>query len=101
MKSQRSFFAVLFATFLIAFLSLNTSASAQTSINDLLKSKSSSANGSLVSTEQVRAELLAWAPEGVQAGKPVWLGLQLAHQPDWHTYYQRVVCAGEQKSLPA
>ena len=42
----------------------------------------------MVSTEQVRAELLAWAPEGVEAGKPVWLGLQLAHQPDWHTYWK-------------
>lgn len=42
----------------------------------------------VVSTEQVRAELLAWAPEGVEAGKPVWLGLQLAHQPEWHTYWK-------------
>jgi thiol:disulfide interchange protein DsbD len=42
----------------------------------------------VVTTEQVRAELLAWAPEGVEAGKPVWLGLQLAHQPDWHTYWK-------------
>ncbi|MEO7232413.1 MAG: thioredoxin family protein [Polaromonas sp.] len=45
-------------------------------------------NSPVVSTEQVRAELLAWAPEGVEAGKPVWLGLQLAHQPDWHTYWK-------------
>jgi thiol:disulfide interchange protein/DsbC/DsbD-like thiol-disulfide interchange protein len=44
--------------------------------------------GPVVSTEQVRAELLAWAPEGIEAGKPVWLGLQLAHQPDWHTYWK-------------
>ena len=42
----------------------------------------------VVTTEQVRAELLAWAPEGVEAGKPVWLGLQLAHQPEWHTYWK-------------
>ena len=42
----------------------------------------------VVTTGQVRAELLAWAPEGVEAGKPVWLGLQLAHQPDWHTYWK-------------
>ncbi len=41
----------------------------------------------MVTTPQVRAELLAWAPEGVEAGKPVWLGLQLAHQPEWHTYW--------------
>ena len=44
--------------------------------------------GAVVTTEQVRAELLAWAPEGVEAGKPVWLGLQLAHQPEWHTYWK-------------
>ncbi|CAM3425537.1 thioredoxin family protein [Polaromonas hydrogenivorans] len=42
----------------------------------------------MVTTEQVRAELLAWAPEGVEPGKPVWLGLQLAHQPEWHTYWK-------------
>lgn len=42
----------------------------------------------MVTTDQVRAELLAWAPEGVEAGKPVWLGLQLAHQPEWHTYWK-------------
>lgn len=42
----------------------------------------------MVSTDQVRAELLAWAPDGVEAGKPVWLGLQLAHIPEWHTYWK-------------
>jgi thiol:disulfide interchange protein DsbD len=42
----------------------------------------------VVTTERVRAELLAHAPEGVQAGKPVWVGLQLAHQPEWHTYWK-------------
>ena len=45
-------------------------------------------HGAVVSTGEVRAELLAWAPEGVEAGKPVWLGLQLAHQPEWHTYWK-------------
>ena len=42
----------------------------------------------VVTTDQVRAELLAWAPEGVEPGKPVWLGLQLAHIPQWHTYWK-------------
>lgn len=41
-----------------------------------------------VITERVRAELLAHAPEGVEPGKPVWVGLQLAHQPEWHTYWK-------------
>ena len=28
------------------------------------------------------------APDGVEAGKSVWLGLQLTHQPEWHTYWK-------------
>lgn len=44
--------------------------------------------GAIVQTPQVQAELLAHAPEGVEPGKPVWLGLKLAHQPHWHTYWK-------------
>lgn len=46
------------------------------------------AQDSVVTTERVRAELLAHAPDGVQPGKPLWLGLQLTHQPEWHTYWK-------------
>ena len=42
----------------------------------------------VVVTEQVRAELLAHAPRGLGAGRTVWLGLQIKHQPDWHTYWK-------------
>ena len=42
----------------------------------------------VVKTEQVRAELLVHAPQGLQAGQTFWLGLQIEHQPDWHTYWQ-------------
>jgi thiol:disulfide interchange protein DsbD len=42
----------------------------------------------LVKTEQVQAELVAHAPEGVVPGKPLWLGLKLQHQPEWHTYWK-------------
>ena len=42
----------------------------------------------VVTTAQVRAELLAHAPDGADPGKTVWLGLQLTHQPDWHTYWK-------------
>ncbi|PZO15547.1 MAG: protein-disulfide reductase [Burkholderiales bacterium] len=42
----------------------------------------------VVVTERTRAELLAHAPEGVEPGKPVWVGLQLAHQPEWHSYWK-------------
>jgi thiol:disulfide interchange protein DsbD len=44
--------------------------------------------GSSVKTDQVMAELLAHAPQGVQAGQTFWLGLQITHQPHWHTYWQ-------------
>ena len=27
-------------------------------------------------------------PDGVTPGQPVWVGLQLAHQPEWHTYWK-------------
>ncbi len=42
----------------------------------------------VVTTPQVRAELVAHAPEGVAPGKPVWLGLKIEHQPHWHTYWK-------------
>lgn len=42
----------------------------------------------VVSTDRVRAELLAHAPEGIEPGKPVWVGLQIRHQPEWHTYWK-------------
>lgn len=42
----------------------------------------------VATTERVRAELMAHAPQGVEPGKPVWVGLQLAHQPEWHTYWK-------------
>jgi len=42
----------------------------------------------VVSTPQLRAELLAHAPQGVQARQPLWVGLQLTHQPEWHTYWR-------------
>ena len=45
------------------------------------------ADKAVVTTEHVRAELLAHAPEGLAAGKPVWLGLQIRHKPEWHTYW--------------
>ncbi len=77
-----NFQRLAYATFLIAACALSTGARAQKSLI------SQTAASSIVSTEQVRAELLAWAPDGVAPGKPVWLGLQLAHQPEWHTYWK-------------
>ena len=36
----------------------------------------------------MRAELMAHAPDGADPGKTVWVGLQLTHQPEWHTYWK-------------
>jgi thiol:disulfide interchange protein DsbD len=47
-----------------------------------------SAKSAVVSTPQVRAELVAHAPDGVQPGKTFWLGLQLQHTREWHTYWR-------------
>jgi thiol:disulfide interchange protein/DsbC/DsbD-like thiol-disulfide interchange protein len=44
--------------------------------------------GAVVTTDQVRAELVAHAPEGVAPGKPLQLGLAITHQPKWHTYWK-------------
>ncbi|TAG25495.1 MAG: protein-disulfide reductase [Burkholderiales bacterium] len=61
--------------------------------------------GAVVTTPQVRAELLAYAPDGVGAGKQVWVGLQITHQPEWHTYWKNSGDSGQptdmQWTLPA
>jgi thiol:disulfide interchange protein/DsbC/DsbD-like thiol-disulfide interchange protein len=44
--------------------------------------------GAVVTTLQVRAELVAHAPQGVAPGQPLQLGLQITHQPHWHTYWK-------------
>ncbi|HYW55833.1 MAG TPA: thioredoxin family protein [Polaromonas sp.] len=77
-----TFKRIWFALLLIAGSTLSTWASAQNTFS--LKAGTSA----VVTTDQVRAELRAWAPDGVEPGKPVWLGLQLAHIPDWHTYWK-------------
>jgi DsbC/DsbD-like thiol-disulfide interchange protein/cytochrome c biogenesis protein CcdA len=46
------------------------------------------ATGAVVTTPQVRAELVAHAPEGIVPGKPLQLGLKIEHQPHWHTYWK-------------
>ncbi|MEJ8836512.1 protein-disulfide reductase DsbD family protein [Ramlibacter sp. AN1133] len=46
------------------------------------------ADKAVVTTEHVRAELLAHAPDGLEAGKPAWLGLKITHKPEWHTYWK-------------
>lgn len=70
------------ATVFIAACALSTGASAQ------LSPKPSHTGSSTVTTPHVQAELLAHAPQGVVPGQPLWVGLQITHQPDWHTYWK-------------
>jgi thiol:disulfide interchange protein DsbD len=56
-------------------------------------------SGSVVTTPQVRAELLAHAPEGVTPGKLLWLGLAIQHQPHWHSYWKNPGDSGLPTSL--
>jgi thiol:disulfide interchange protein len=88
MHFKRLLPAVLSAAFLIAAGAMPMVAGAQSTPFNLPGKNSHGAAASVVTTDQVRAELLAWAPEGVEPGKPVWVGLQLTHQPEWHTYWK-------------
>ena len=84
--SYRFFFRLLAALLFIAASAVSTGVSAQLSFNnDSLQAGTST---SVVTTPRVRAELVAYAPQGVAAGQPLWLGLQIAHQPGWHTYWK-------------
>ena len=75
-----------FTLLLIAASAFWTSAGAQ------FAPKSGTTDGrvgsSVVTTPYVRAELVAHAPQGVAPGQPLWLGLQITHQPEWHTYWK-------------
>ena len=53
-----------------------------------LPAKGGAATSAVVTTPHVRAELIAHAPQGVEPGQPLWLGLQITHQPEWHTYWK-------------
>jgi thiol:disulfide interchange protein len=44
--------------------------------------------GAVVKTDEVQAQLVAHAPDGVAPGKPLQLGLLLRHAPEWHTYWK-------------
>ncbi len=72
-----SFKRLAIAIYFIATCATTTGASAQ-----------NGPKSSVVTTDQVRAELMAYAPDGADPGKKVWLGLQLTHQPQWHTYWK-------------
>ncbi|MEJ8815926.1 thioredoxin family protein [Variovorax ureilyticus] len=50
--------------------------------------------GPVVTTPHVRAELIAHAPDGISPGTPAWVGLQITHQPEWHTYWKNAGDSG-------
>ncbi len=78
----------LFRTFiLIAACACSAGVSAQNVLKPVL------------SNELVRAELMAYAPQGVAAGKTVWVGLQLQHQNEWHTYWKNSGDSGQPTAL--
>ena len=92
---QRPSIKLLLAINLIAIQAINTPAKAQNTAQNGAQIGLNSTNKSVVTTERVRAELLAHAPQGVTASNDdkittntVWVGLQLAHQPHWHTYWK-------------
>ena len=70
------------AIFLIAAMLAGAGSWAQ------LPAKGGAATSAVVTTPHVRAELIAHAPQGVEPGQPLWLGLQITHQPEWHTYWK-------------
>jgi thiol:disulfide interchange protein/DsbC/DsbD-like thiol-disulfide interchange protein len=76
------------ALFFIAACALSMGASAQFGTKDTANSGLGSGSNSVVQTDQVRAELVAHAPQGLTPGAPIWLGLLLKHQPHWHTYWK-------------
>ena len=45
-------------------------------------------SAAVVENAQIRAELLAHAPQGLGPGRPFLLGLQLRHASGWHTYWK-------------
>ncbi len=92
----RSPLKTLFAIIFIASQAVNTLASAQ-----FVTEKGTKPVTSVVTTERVRAELMAHAPQGVVVNSDdkitpntVWVGLQLAHQPQWHTYWKNAGDSG-------
>jgi thiol:disulfide interchange protein len=90
-KYQQAAHQLFITLFLIAICLVFAPAHAQNSSTNLL----SAGAGSVVTTPQVRAELMAYAPDGVGVGKQVWVGLQITHQPQWHTYWKNSGDSGQ------
>ena len=91
MNAMRRFSTPLIAAIFIAASAWWTCAAAQ-----------NNAQSEVVRTDQVQAKLLAHAPQGVPIGQtpeaaaaqPVWVGLQITHAPEWHTYWKNAGDSG-------
>lgn len=91
MNAMRRFSTPLIAAIFIAASAWWTCAAAQ-----------NNSQSEVVRTDQVQAKLLAHAPQGVPIGRtpeaaaaqPVWVGLQITHAPEWHTYWKNAGDSG-------
>ncbi|MCM0608558.1 MAG: thioredoxin family protein [Ideonella sp. WA131b] len=70
------------------FQSVTLAALAALALVALAPAAATSPRSAVVTTPQVRAELVAHAPEGLQPGRPAWLGLKIEHKEHWHTYWK-------------
>jgi DsbC/DsbD-like thiol-disulfide interchange protein len=57
------------------------------------------AGSPVVQNDQVRVELVAYAPEGVAPGKKLWAGLQIEHKQGWHSYWKNPGDSGQATRL--
>ncbi|MEG0001379.1 MAG: protein-disulfide reductase DsbD family protein [Comamonas sp.] len=88
-------FRPLAAAAWVLALALLTLVTAQNSFAQIqLLGNSQTAGSAVVTTPRVRAELVAHAPDGVTPGQPLWLGLRITHQPEWHTYWKNAGDSG-------
>lgn len=93
------------AKLLFAIISIAAQAIITTSTGQNQSVSLPSVGTSVVTTERVRAELMAHAPQGVAVSgdkidaNTVWVGLQLAHQPHWHTYWKNSGDSGAPTTL--
>ncbi len=67
---------------------MKPSAAALTLAAGLAAPLGAAAASAVVVTPQVRAELVAHAPQGLAADQPLWLGLKIEHKTHWHTYWK-------------
>ncbi len=71
-----------------SFVAAPVAAQSVPSTPSLFSTSGSNKASAVVTTSEVRAELMVHAPQGVTPGQPLWVGLNITHQPEWHTYWK-------------